>query len=403
MTAILHDRRAWAAGLALTTGLTLAACRPTPAEHQGEAAAGTPIDARLATVAEVEWPSVYEAGAVVAARQTAVISSRIVAPVIEVRVRAGDRVRRGQTLVVLDGRQFEAEATRASASASGATLGLEAARAELGAARSALVLAQATFDRVKGLHERKSATAQELDQATATLAAAEARVTGATARVAEAEQGSAAARAGAEAAAVGASYTRLTAPFDGLVSSRQADPGSLAAPGATLLTVEDTSLYRLEARLDESQARQVVPGAEADVRIDGPGQPDGPWQRATVSEVASLDPERHSFLIKLDLPPVEGLRSGQFGRVRLLGPARRTLAAPRAAIVRRGQLTFAFVLDAEGRARLRMVSTGESSGDQMEVLAGLDDGDRVVLDPPATLEDGQAVRGASRGAAGESK
>lgn len=400
MKSMFEHRWAWAAGLAV---VTLVACQSAPAEHQDEAGAGAPIDARLARVSLVEWPSTSEAGGVVRAGQTAVISSRVVAPVTQVFVNAGDRVRRGQTLVVLDGRELEAQAARASAAAAGAALGLDAARAEMAAAESALVLARAIFDRIYGLHDKQSATAQELDQATAARAGAEARVAGARARVAEAEQGILAARAAADAAGVSVSYTRLTSPFDGIVASRQADAGSLASPGAPLLTVDDTSRYRLEARIDESQARDATAGAEVDVRLDGPARAAGTWRRATIGEIASVDPERHSFLVKIDLPAADDLRSGQFGRVRLRGPSHQVLAAPRGAVVRRGQLAFAYAIDAEGRARLRMVSTGESSGDQVEVLAGLADGDQVVLNPPDGLDDGRPVRGAEPGPAGAAK
>jgi multidrug efflux pump subunit AcrA (membrane-fusion protein) len=119
-----------------------------------------------------------------------------------------------------------------------------------------------------------------------------------------------------------------------------------------------------------------------------------------VAEIANIDPARHSFTVKVDLPDSGGLRSGLFGRVRVLGPSRKVLVAPRSAIVKRGQLTFAFVVDAEGAARLRMVSVGEESGGQIEVLAGLHEGDQVVIGPPASLEDGRPVRGAARAPAG---
>jgi multidrug efflux pump subunit AcrA (membrane-fusion protein) len=379
----------------LAVGVT-AACgsREESAERTREAVA--PVAAQIAAVEATAWPSTYEAGAVVRARQTAVVSARVVAPILEVRVAAGDRVRRGQTIVVLDGRELQAQATRASAGASGSGLALQAAQAEKQAAESALTLARLTHERVRGLHAKDSATKQELDEATAVLAGAEARVAGATARVAEAQQGIAGAKAGEEAAAVGVSYTVLTAPFDGLVSARHADPGSLAAPGMPLLTLDDATGYRLEARIDESHAQLVSVGAEADVRLDRGGADPAAWRRARIAEFAALDPARHSFLIKLDLPrDMPDVRSGQFGRVRLLGPARDVLSVPAGAIVRRGQLTFVFALDASGAARLRMVSVGESAADRVEVLAGLAAGDRVVVNPPAGLEDGQPITGAA--------
>jgi RND family efflux transporter MFP subunit len=375
-----------AAWFATVGVLALAACGGAPS-HETAAPAGAPIAVTTAAVALAEWPALYEAGGVVRARQLAVVSSRVVAPVTEVRVRAGDRVRRGQVLVVLDGRELQAHAARASAAASGSSLGLEAAQAEHQAATAALTLARASFARVSGLKEKNSATAQELDEAQAALSGAEARAAGARARVAEAEQGVAAARASQDATAVGVSYTVLTAPFDGLVAARHADPGTLAAPGSPLLTIEDTQAHRLEAAVDGAQARLVSVGSDAEVRLDG-----GDWQRARIAEVEHLDPRRHSFLIKVDLPQSETVRSGQFGRVRVAGPVRQALTVPANAVVRRGQLAFVFVVAGDGAARLRMVSTGESRDGRVEVLAGLADGEAVVMNPPATLEDGRPTQ-----------
>jgi RND family efflux transporter MFP subunit len=375
------------------TMVTVAACGGhEPTKPAGEAA--EPVQVTIATAATDGWPATYEAGAVVRARQTAVVAARVVAPILEMRVAAGDRVRRGQTLVVLDGRELQAQAVRATASASGSGLALQAAQAERQAAESARVLARLTYERVQGLHQKESATKAELDEATAMLAGAEARVAGATARVAEAEQGIAAAKATEDAASVGVSYTVLTAPFDGLVSARHADPGSMAAPGVPLLTLDDVTAYRLEARVDESHAPLVSPGVEADVRLDRSDADPAVWHRARIVEVAALDPARHSFLIKLDVPrDMPDVRSGQFGRVRLLGPARQVLSVPSGAVVRRGQLTFVFAVDDSGVARLRMVSVGESFAGRTEVLAGVAEGDRVVVNAPAGLADGRPVIG----------
>jgi RND family efflux transporter MFP subunit len=373
--------------------VTLAACQSS-AEKPAETPAAS-VAASLGRVETVDWPSTYEAGGVVRARQVAVVSSRVVAPVVQVRVKAGDRVTRGQVLIQLDAREVGAQATRASASASGMRLSIEAAQAERRSAESAVVLARATHTRVKSLVETKSATAQELDQAVAVLAGAEARLAGAAARAAEADAGLAAAQAGEEVAAVTASYAVLTAPFDGLVSNRQVDPGSMAAPGMPLLTIEDTSAYRLEVRVDESRAHLVPPGTAAEVRIDRGSGADAGWAPANVAEVASVDPALHSFVVKLDLPKSAGLRSGVFGRARVMGPSERVLAVPAAAVVRRGQLTLAFVVDSNGAARLRMLSPGRESQGRIEVLAGLKEGDRVVLTPSDAMADGTPITGAA--------
>ena len=91
---------------------------------------------------------------------------------------------------------------------------------------------------------------------------------------------------------------------------------------------------------------------------------------------------------------IADVSSGQFGRVRLEGPPRRVLSVPAASVVRRGQLAFTFALDSNGAARLRMVSVGDANADRIEILAGLVEGDRVVVGPSAGLQDGQPIAGA---------
>jgi hypothetical protein len=104
--------------------------------------------------------------------------------------------------------------------------------------------------------------------------------------------------------------------------------------------------------------------------------------------------------VKIDLPAATPVRSGMFGTARFAGPQREGLAVPAGAIVRNGQLTSVFVVDQDGKARLRLVNAGEQVNERVEILAGLVPGDRVVVDPPAALADGRAVStpGAGRGA-----
>jgi RND family efflux transporter MFP subunit len=205
-----------------------------------------------------------------------------------------------------------------------------------------------------------------------------------------------AAEAAMDAAAVTASYAVLTAPFDGVVTERTADPGSMAGPGATLLTLDDSSAFHLEVALDEARASQAVVGETAEVLVNEAGNSASAWVSSRIAEVARMDPTAHSFIVKIELPGSPDLRSGLFRRARFSGPSRRVLTVPASAVVRRGQLTFVYAVDADGRVRLEPVSAGASSGDRIEVLAGLADGRQVVTSPPASLSDGARVTGARR-------
>jgi len=355
-----------------------AACTSTPHAATPEAAV-TPV--RTVTVEMTDLTTRFENGGVIRARTTAFVASRLMAPIVQVHVRPGDHVRRDQVLVTLDARDMDAAQAQTAAAALAADETARAAEADLRAAESALKLARASFDRISALHAKRSATNQELDQATAVVTAAEAQRTGAGARVAAAAASRDAAHAAARAADVTATYAKLTAPFDGIVVERRADPGSMAAPGAPLLTIEDPSAYRLELQIDEARAASVRIGQSADVCLGDTSE--GDCRTGHVVEIARVDSASHAFLVKLDLPATADVRSGLFGRASFAGPSRRTLTVPASAIVRRGQLSFAYVIDTDGRPRLRAISPGTVDRDRVEVLAGLREHDRIATDPGA--------------------
>jgi hypothetical protein len=156
----------------------------------------------------------------------------------------------------------------------------------------------------------------------------------------------------------------------------------MAPPGTPLLRVEDTGGFRLEVRVDESRAAGMHAGDHVPVLLgDGTANIDG-----TVAEVSrAVDADARAVLVKIGLPDVPGLRSGEFGRARFRGTPRRALTVPPLAIVRRGQLTSVFVVD-HGRARVRLVDLRGS-----EVVAGLTESDVVILSPPPGLSDGRRV------------
>jgi RND family efflux transporter MFP subunit len=349
------------------------------------------LDVGVATATLRDFPDTHEAGGVIQARVSAAVTSRMMAPVSQVRVSPGDRVRAGQVLVVLDDRDLSANLRRARASVAAIEEGARAARAERDAAQAALALAQSTATRVTALHDRKSATAQELDEANAAVRGARARVGGSEARVAEAEAALGATQAGAEAAAVQASWATVTAPFDGIVTEKLIEPGNMAAPGTPLVRLESAGDLRVDVRLDESRVGRIVQGQRVSVVVEDAANGERTVE-GTVTEIArAVDADSRAFLVKIALDEAAGLRTGMFARVRLAGPARKALSVPASAIVRRGQMATVFAIEKD-TARLRLVQTGRAAGDQVEVLAGLEEGEAVVAAPPAGLVDGQPVR-----------
>lgn len=374
--------------MALVIALALPACsrNSTPPPPALE-----PVPVTVATVAIGDVEGKFAAGGVVQAGTTAVLTARILAPIREVRAAPGDRVRAGQLLIVLDGRDLEARTRSARALAVSADRSLAAAKAERQAAEASLALARATHARIAGLHAKRSATAQELDAATGALQVAEARAAAAAASAEAAASGVESARAASEAAETTESFALISAPFDGVVTEKMAEPGNTAAPGTPLMRLEDTRQFRLDVRVDESRVAQVLPGAPVQVSLDGGAYADPTEVSGTVTEVGrAVDAGARAFLVKIRLPTDPRLRSGMFGRAQFSTQSRRALTVPAGALVRRGQVTSVFVVD-QDVARLRLVNVSGT-----EVLAGLSAGEVVVVTPPPGVTDGRRVRTGTR-------
>jgi RND family efflux transporter MFP subunit len=371
--------------------LAAAATVPACSEPKTAAEAAPPLAVQAGSARSVMTAEQLQAGGVVSAHETATLSSRVMAPITAVRVTAGERVRAGQVLVVLDGRDLAAQATQAAAVTSAAEQGLAVARAELQAAQSKQTLAAAWHTRISSLHGRNSATTQELEEAQARLAGATARVEGARARIEQATSAAGATRAGMEAATTIRGFATIVAPFNGIVTERLVDPGSLASPGVPLLRLDADGARKVIVMVDENRTAYLEPGAEVDVTLGrDSGGLDGA-AKGTVTRIArQVESGSRAFSVEVTLPKDVTATSGSFARVTFAGLPRRALVIPLAAVVRRGQLASTFVIDGDV-ARLRLLHTGEALAEGLEVLAGLDSGERVVLSPPPALTDGRRV------------
>ena len=376
------------AGAAVLIIAALAAC--TSHRDAAPIDAAPPMPVTTAPVTMTDASAAIESGGVVQARTTATLTARILAPIREIRVAPGDRVRAGQVLVVLDSNDLAAGAHAARSAALAAEQGAKAAAAERQSAESALVLAKATHDRVAGLQAKRSATAQELDDATAVLRGAESRVASAAARAQQADAALDSARAASDQAGTTESFASITAPFDGLVTEKLIEPGNMASPGSPLLRLEDTREFRLEVRVDESHVDRIRNGDTVPVTIDSSRESPSRTTGTVVEVSRAVDADARAFLVKIALPDVAGLQSGLFGKARFTGAPRRVLTVPSSAIVRRGQVTSVFVVD-QGVARVRLVSLNQD-----EVLAGLSASEVVVLSPPPLLADGRRVTAGGR-------
>ena len=239
-------------------------------------------------------------------------------------------------------------------------------KARLEQAEAILQQAERDWQRTSGLFDQQAATRSDFD-------AADSRYRVAKAAVAEAQ------------AMMG--HVEILAPFDGVVTKKWADVGDLANPGKPLIGIEDPSILQLEADVPQAIASRIQQDARLAIRVDSLKDE----LAGTVREIApTADPASRTFRVKLDLPQTAGLKSGQFGRLVVPVGESSSVRVPASAVVLRGQLEILFVV-ANQRAQLHLVKTGRTIGDEVEILAGLESGESVVVGGAALLADGQLV------------
>lgn len=253
-------------------------------------------------------------------------------------------VKQGQTIASLDAREIKARLDSAQAVRDQATRDLE---------------------RISKLVKDGASTASELD-------AVQARQRVSVAAVSEAE--------------TMLGHARIVAPFDGVITRKLADVGDLATPGRPLVEIEDPAHLRFEADVPEALRDRLELGVKLPIRISSLKDS----VEGAVSEIApAAEAVSRTYLVKLDLPVIAGLRAGQFGRVSVPTGEAAVPHVPMGSVVQRGQLEYVYVVDA-GKAHLRLIRTGKRFGGDVEVVSGINAGEHVVADP-SKVQDGQPV------------
>ena len=352
----------WSGCLLAIGAATLAGCNSS---EPFRSAAVQTARARVVESRQQEAPVTMRATGTLHARQTAVISAQVVGRIEQVLVRQGDTVRAGQTLAVLDDATMKASADQAQAA-------VKAAENQQAAAKTNAELAASTLARYKQLQAQKSVSPQELDEVSRRAEGSSAQLEAARAQVT-------AARAQESGARAMLGYTRMTAPFAGVLTARMADPGTMAAPGVPLLQIDSGGPLQLQTMVDESSIASVRLGMKLKVGVDAVSALDPEGRVAEI--VPAADPASHSFLVKIDLPSSAQLRAGMYATAAIPTGSHQAIVVPRSAIVLRGSLPCAYVLDSNGIAQLRYVTLGAQQGNTVEVLSGLAAGEKLVDDP----------------------
>jgi len=361
--------------LAAVLSLALAGCsEKSPGTHGQETPPAMVKGVVLETVQTSTLPETIEVSGTVHSRTSALVSARVAGTVSLLKVREGDRVRKGQLLAQLEALENQAQASLALSGSDEALRALDDAMARK-------KLTDATFERYQKLFSEQAVTRQEFEvkQTERDLAAG---------GVARAEARLKQAREGALAAGAVADYTRISAPVSGIVTSKPVDLGATVFPGQPLLTIEDEGAYQLELAVPENLAVRIKPGTPVQVSLDALSSS---FSAKITEIVPAADPGSRTFTAKIPLSQ-KGLKSGMFGRGAIsLGPGVTGLTVPRAAVAERGALTSVWVVGNDNRAAMRLVKMGRTVGNRVEILGGLSAGERIAVSGVDKISEGNRV------------
>lgn len=331
--------------LLLTSGSTALADNGKPS-----ATPVATVEVRMRDVDEV-----YAADAVIEAVRQATVAAQLSGTVTQILVDAGDRVKKGQVLARIDTRDTDAQ--------------VAAGRASVAQADAQLTQARLNLERTQSLLEKSFVSRAALDQAESNLKAAQAAAD--------------AARAGNTQADTARSHAELKSPIDGVVTRRLMEPGEVAAPGRGVVAVHDPAALRAVGNLPQFVLPKTVGATRATVELPQLGRT---LEAARVTILPATDARLLSTQIRADLPmgDTPGVTPGAAAKILIPVGRTRKLVLPGSALIRRGELTAVNVVTADGKPRLRQVRIGSAvAGGGVEVLAGLSDGERVLLNPLA--------------------
>ncbi|MEP6780275.1 MAG: efflux RND transporter periplasmic adaptor subunit [Gemmatimonadaceae bacterium] len=343
----------------LLSALAIAtSCKPAAeSPHTAANLALTRVNGVALELRDTTVMALLEASGVAEAVQQATLSTKLMGTVIDVAVHEGDIVTTGHVLVSIDARDVTAKASQTAAAISSA----EAMQKE----------AAAQVSRFRALYADSAATKAQLEGAETGLARADAAL-----RVA---------RASASEVDAMSSYATIRAPFNGVITARMADPGTFAAPGVALLTVQDVSTLRIRASIAADAARHLARGRRIAASIDGD---------SVNAVVEAIVPTATANLFTINATVDNRVRVGttahRAGSAAILfipTDSVRALMVPRSAIVHEGDLTGVIVRGAT-RDERRWVRVGRSVGALVEIASGVQRGETVIV-PATTKPDGR--------------
>ncbi len=323
--------------------LGVAGCNEPPEQIVISTLPQARVQAEALSLSEV--PFQIEVAGTLQAVDQAQISARVSGQVVEVPVKVGSKVKKGDLLVRVRAAELNARVRQAE---------------------TQLSQAQRNLERETKLQQVNASTREKVKTLTELVQISEAAFREAQAML---------------------DYTQIKAPFAGTVTHKLVEVGALASPGSALLKLESSGALEVAVQIPEALAQGLRLDATLPLSVPGVGLN----TEAQIREISpTVDPVSRSTRVKLTLSDNPALRSGQFVRVSLADKSARTLLIANTALHQNGQMEQVFVAE-QGVARLRLVRSGARFADRVEILSGLRAGDQVVIATSSDLRDGQPL------------
>jgi RND family efflux transporter MFP subunit len=340
--------------------------------------------------------------------QNVELHAKVAGYIKNIYVDIGDRVHTGEVLAVLEIPELVAQVDEAKAAVHHAEEEIQRSRSDVLRAQADNVALHANAERLVNTDKVRPGliAQQELDDATAKDRASQAQVEAAKSALAAAQQELEVAKANQQHYSALSDYARITAPYDGVVTWRFSDTGALVQAGTSttsglpVVTVAQVNLLRLRIPVPESIAAKVKIGDSADVHVQATGEHfTGKVTRFT----DALDTSTRTMQVEIDVPnPDYHLQAGMYANVTLDANSRpNALTVPIEAIQRGdNNKTSVLVVDAENRVQPRTIQTGVEGSNNVEILSGLNDGERVIVGNLGSYQPGELVQAKASALAG---
>ncbi len=299
----------------------------------------------------VSMPLQYWVDGVVEARQQATLSAEVAGKIESVNFDVDDFVEQGEVILRIRDLEYRAQQQKAQAALDEANANLQDMQLE--------------FERSQNLRQQKLISQAVFDKARANLKAAKARKASSEASLAQADEQ--------------LEHTVLRAPYSGVVVERHVEPGETVSPGQPIMTGYGLGELRVSAQVPQSIIGGLRRYRSARVVLLEDGQT---LEVSKITIHPFANPQNHSFPVRLDLPAMENkLYPGMLVKVALSFGSIERLLLPQQALVSRSEVNAVYVIAADGKLSFRQVRPGNRYGEQVEILAGLDENEVVALDP----------------------